>query len=171
MPQGLHGLIPFLKSAEIQKIIKNLAAHLERDYAKQELILICPLRGSVFLLSDLVHQLSMPIQIDFVCIESTGGDGFRLKQDISLDLRQQHVLIVEEIIDSGLVLSFLKKRIQLCHPASCKSLVLLDNSSRRQAFVHADYVGQVIDDRFIVGYGMGMDEAGRGLPDIYHLEQ
>ena len=168
----LTGLVPFLKAKEIKRIISNLAREIEKDYSETaELILVCPLRGSIFFLSDLVRQLQIPVLVDFVLIESVGEEGFRIKQDISLGLKGKDVLIVEEIIDSGLTLSFLKERIMLSLPASLKTVVLLDKSSHRKTFVHADYIGRAIKDRFIVGYGMDLDEEGRNYPDMYHLGQ
>ena len=168
----LKGLVPFLKAEEIKQIIKTLASEIEKDYSEaSELVLICPLRGSVFFFSDLIRQLSLPVQVDFVLIESTGEESFKIKKDISLDLKGKDVLIVEEIIDSGLTLSFLKERLKLAEPASVKTVVLLDKSSHRKTMIHADYIGRAIDDRFIIGYGMDLDEEGRNYPDMYHLGQ
>ena len=168
----LKGLVPFLKAKDIQQIIKNLAQEIEADYSPaEELILICPLRGSIFFLSDLVRELQIPVQVDFVLIDNIGEENFRIKKDISLDLKNRDVLIVEEIIDSGLTLSFLQNRIKMASPASLKTVVLLDKSSHRKTIMHADYIGRTIDDRFIIGYGMDMDEEGRNYPDMYHLGQ
>ena len=168
----LKGLVPFLKASEIHEIIKKLAWEIKKDYLEStKLILICPLRGSVFFFSDLIRQLQMPVQVDFVLIESTNEESFRIKKDISLDLKGHDVLIVEEIIDSGLSLSFLKERLKLALPASLKTVALLDKSSHRKTLMHADYIGRSIDDRFIVGYGMDLNEEGRNYPDMYHLGQ
>jgi len=169
----IKGLVPFLKAKEIENIIKKLAREIKKDYLnKKDIVLICPLRGSVFFLSDLMQHLDLPLQIDFVLIENTPQQSnFKIKKDISMDIKGKHVLIVEEIIDSGLTLSFLKERLELAFPASLKTVVLLDKSSHRKTFVHADYIGKSIDDRFIVGYGMDLDEEGRNYPDIYHLVQ
>ena len=168
----LKGLVPFLKAKEIKEIIKTIAQDIQRDYSSsRELILICPLRGSVFFLSDLIRHLSIPVQVDFVFIENKNEESFVIKKDISMDLKGKDVLIVEEIIDSGLTISFLKERIKLAQPASLKTVVLLDKSSHRKTYMHADYIGRTIDDRFIVGYGMDMDEEGRNYPDMYHLGQ
>lgn len=168
----LKGLVPFLKAKEIKNIIHTLAQEIEKDYSeKQELILISPLRGSIFFLSDLVRQLQIPVQIDFVMIESLKEENFIIKKDVSLNIKNKDILIVEEIIDSGLTLSFLKERLLLASPASLKTVVLLDRSSHRKTVIHADYIGKSIEDRFIVGYGMDLDEKGRNYPDMYHLGQ
>ncbi len=168
----LKGLVPFLKAKEIKQIITNLTEEIKKDYPENtELTLICPLSGSIFFLSDLIRQLSHPTQVDFVLIETTGEASFRIKKDIALDLKGKDILIVEEVIDSGLTLSFLKERIKLSSPASLKTVVLLDKFSHRKTFMHADYIGRTIDDRFIVGYGMDLNEEGRNYPDMYHLGQ
>ena len=126
----------------------------------------------MFFLSDLVRHLKMPVQVDFVLIEGNPTEGFTIKKDISLNLKGKNVLIVEEIIDSGIRLSFLKERIKLAFPSDLKTVTLLDKSShRKKSFMGADYVGRCIDDRFIVGYGMDIDGEGRNYPDIYHLSQ
>ena len=111
------------------------------------------------------------MKTDFVLIESLGEGDFRIKKDITLSLKGRNVLIVEEIIDSGLKLSFLRERIRLAEPARLSTVVLLDKSSHRKTLLHADYIGKSIDDRFIVGYGMDLDEEGRNYPDMYHLGQ
>ena len=168
----LKGLVPFLKAKEIREIIKKIVQEIEKDYSlSRELILICPLQGSIFFLSDLIRQLQIPVRVDFVFIENKNEESFIIKKDISMDLKGKDVLIVEEIIDSGLTISFLKERITLAQPASLKTVVLLDKSSHRKTYMHADYIGRTIDDRFIVGYGMDMDEEGRNYPDMYHLGQ
>ena len=165
------GLVPFLSADEINKLIGKLVKEVQRDYVDTDLILICPLKGPVFFLADFIRKIQLNIQIDFVFIENLDRDNFRIKKDISLNIKGKHVLIVEEIVDSGLTLQFLTERLKLAQPASLKSLVLLDKISHRKALIHLDYVGLVIDDRFIVGYGMDMDEEARHYPDIYHLGQ
>ena len=172
----IKGLVPFLKAKDIKRIIKRLAREVEKDYStNEELILICPLRGSLFFLADFVRALQIPTQVDFVLISGGGGrageESFQIIKDISLNLKNKHVLIIDEIVDSGLTLSFLKERLKLAQPASLKTLTLLDKSSRRKTFMPADYTGETIDDRFIVGYGMDLDEEGRNYPDLYHLGQ
>ena len=169
----LKGLIPFFKSQEIQQVVQSLAEQIQKDYSKEDqVVLICPLRGSVFFFSDLIRKLNkIPVKADFVLIEGNVEKGFFIKKDISVQIKGKPVLIVEEIIDSGLRLSFLKERIKLAFPSSLKTVALLDKSAHRKTWTHADYVGRTIDDRFIVGYGMDMDEEGRNYPDIYHLGQ
>ena len=168
----IQGLTSFLKAKEIKQITKKLADEIAKDYADvAELIFVCPLKGSLFFLSDLVRQIPLPSQVDFVLLESKGEESFKIKKDISLNLKGKHVLIVEEIIDSGLALSFLKERLRLAYPADLKTVVLLDKMARRKTFTRPDYIGKSIDDRFIVGYGMDLNEEGRNYPDMHYLAQ
>ena len=168
----LKGLIPFLNASQIAQIIQELSEDINKDYSDSyELVLVCPLRGSIFFLSDLVRQLKLPIQVDFVLIEGEKEESCTIKKDLSLDIKNKDVLIVEEIIDSGVALTFLKERIKLAEPKSLKTVVLLNKSSRRKIPMSVDYIGRSIDDRFIVGYGMDLNEEGRNYPDMYHLGQ
>ena len=137
MPQGL---VPFLKASDIHHLVCDLALKLNKEYGGKQLVLICPLRGAVFFLSDLVRQLSGDVWLDFVYLENNKGH-LQIKKDISLDLRDRHVVIVDVVAHSGLSLAFLKKRVELCQPASCKILVLFDKPAYRQAFVGIDYAG------------------------------
>ena len=167
-------VVPFLSESKIKHLISKLSREIEQDYSPQiPLYCICPLKGSIFFLADFIRMLdSFKIFVDFVLIHHNKTEkSFHLLQDTALNLYNKHVLIIEGIIDSGLSLNFLKKRIQLEHPASVKSVALLHKSSHRKVLMPIDYVGQVIDDRFLLGYGMDIDEEGRGYPDIYHLRQ
>ena len=131
----LKGLVTFLKAEQIQRIIVRLAKDINRDYSESgQTVLICPLRGSIFFLSDLIRHLKFPVEVDFILLEVQGEQSFRIKKDISLDLKGKNVLIVEEIIDSGLALHFLQERIKLAHPANLKTVALLDKSSQRKTF-------------------------------------
>ena len=166
----MKGLVPFLSHKEIDRIVKQLAREITRDFLHKEVVILCPLRGSVFFLSDLIRHLNLSVLVDFVLIE-TDGEHFTIKKDISLKLKDRHILIVDSIIDSGLTISFLTGRVRQAQPASLKTAVLLDKTSHRRVFVQVDYVGKVIEDRFIVGYGMHIEGEGRHYPDIYQLGQ
>src|SRR5689334_10520662 len=141
-------MIAFLTHTEIQELVKRLAKEIERDYQGKEIIHICPLKGSCIFLSDLVRQINLPQQVDFVqasAIEKKGA--IRLQKDISVNIAGKHVLIVEEIIDTGRTLSFLKQRLIASSPASLKIVTLLDKPARRELPIQPDYVGTTIDDR------------------------
>ena len=133
--------------------------------------MICPLKGSVLFFSDLVRQISNPQVIDFVHVTSPKGESCRILKDISVDIRGKNVILVEEIIDAGRTLSFLKERLIASFPKQLKVVSLLDKPARRELPIQPDYVGKVIDDRFVIGYGMDFEELGRNYRDIYNLTQ
>jgi hypoxanthine phosphoribosyltransferase len=163
-------LVPFLSAEEIQAMVKKIARLIERDYDGQEVVLICPLKGSMHFSADLSRELQLPQEIDFVLLRSTQKKGMvQIQRDISVPLTDRHVLIVEEVIDAGRKVSFLMERIRLAKPASLKVVTLLDKPSRREIPFRPDYVGLSIEDRFVIGYGMDADELGRNFKDIYIL--
>lgn len=171
MSQMRHGMIPFITAEEIEEMVSQLARDIERDYENKELVMICPLRGSVLFFSDLIRKIRNPQIIDFVHVTSPRGESCRILKDISVDIYGKHVLLVEEIIDAGRTLSFLKSRLMASHPASLKVVTLLDKPARRELPVAPEYVGRTIDDRFVVGYGMDSEEIGRNYRDIYNFVQ
>jgi hypoxanthine phosphoribosyltransferase len=163
-------LVPFLNTNEIQVLVKKIARSIERDYDQQEVVLICPLKGSMHFSADLARELQLPQEIDFVLLKSSSKKGMiQIQRDISVPLMDRHVLIVEEVIDAGRKVSFLMERIRMARPASLKVVTLLDKPSRREIPFTPDYVGMTIEDRFLIGYGMDADEVGRNLKDIYIL--
>jgi len=171
MSQMKDGMIPFITSEEIAVLVRQLAREIERDYTGQELVMICPLKGSLPFFSDLVREIKLPQIIDFVHVTSPKGKGVRILKDISEEVAGKHVLIIEEIIDAGRTLSFLKTRILASNPASLKIVALLDKPARRELPIKPDYVGKTIDDRFVIGYGMDSEEKGRNYRDIYNYVQ
>lgn len=163
-------MVPYLTRKEIKNLVVRLAREIEGDYQGQELILICPLKGSVLFLADLVRCLKLNLQVDFVAVTSTPSGSLRVTKDISTNITGKHVLIVEEIIDSGRKVNSLKNHLLSSKPASLKVATLIDKPARRELPIVADYIGRTIDDRFIVGYGMDTEELGRNYPDIYYLK-
>jgi hypoxanthine phosphoribosyltransferase len=162
------GMIPFITETEIQKIVSGLAKEIEKDYDGKELVMICPLKGSVPFFADLVRKIHLPVFVDFVHVSSPKGESVRILRDISMDITGRHVLIVEEIIDAGRTLSFLKTRLFSSNPASVKIVTLLDKPARRELPIKPDYVGRTIDDRFVIGYGLDSEERGRNYKDIFN---
>ena len=164
--------IVFLKEEDIQKLVKGLAKEIDHNYKteKEPLVLICPLKGSVFFLSDLVRQLKTPVIIDFISIESLKGD-FTISKDINLPLKNRNVLIVKEVLNAGRKLLFLKKRIIAAGPKSVKIVTLIDKPSQRDLYLQPDYFGIAADDRYIFGYGMDHEEKYRQLKDMYLFAQ
>ena len=171
MSQVRTGMIPLITEGEIKEMVTDLAREIERDYEGREITMICPLKGSVAFFADLVRRIQLPQVIDFVHVTSPRGEGCRIIKDISIDIRGKHVLIIEEIIDAGRTLSFLKTRLLASEPKSLKVVALLDKPARRELPIRPDYVGTTIDDRFVIGYGMDSDEFGRNYKDIYNFAQ
>lgn len=171
MSQIKDQMMPFLKSEEIADLVSRLAKQIENDYEGKEVIFVCPLRGSIHFTADLMREVSLPQQVDFVYLKATEkGGAIKIIKDISVNIAGKHVIIVEEVIDTGRTLSFLRNRLFASAPASLKIVALLDKPSRRELPIKADYIGKTIDDRYVVGYGMDSDELGRNYRDIYNLK-
>ncbi len=171
MGQIKNEMVPFITREEIAELVEGLAQQIEYDYEGKEIVFICPLRGSVHLTADLMRQVDLPQQVDFVYVKAVEkGGAIKIVKDISVNIAGKHVIIVEEIIDTGRTLSFLRNRLFASAPASLKIVTLLDKPARRELPIKADYIGKTIDDRYVVGYGMDSEELGRNYPDIYHLK-
>lgn len=166
-----EGMIPSITKSEIEEMVNELAREIERDYENKEIVLLCPLKGSVLFVADLARKIKLSQVIDFVYITSPKGESCRIIKDISVDIQGKHVLIIEEIIDAGRTLSFLKARVLASYPASCKIVTLLDKPALRELQLQPDYVGRTIEDRFVIGYGMDSEEIGRNYSDIYNFAQ
>jgi hypoxanthine phosphoribosyltransferase len=170
MGQIKDEMISFLSKEEIAELVSKVAKKIEHDYEGKELILICPLRGSMHFAADLMRKIGLMQQIDFVYVQSTEkGGAIRMTKDISINITGKDVLIVEEVIDTARTLSFLKNRLLASNPASLKIVTLLDKPARRELPIRADYIGKTIEDRYVVGYGMDSEEKGRNYADIYVL--
>jgi hypoxanthine phosphoribosyltransferase len=166
-----EGMVPSITKDEIQEMVADLAREIEKDYVGKEVVMICPLKGSVLFMADLCRQLKLPQILDFVYVTSPKGESCRILKDVSVDLTGAHVLIIEEIIDAGRTLSFLKSRLLASNPASLKVVALLDKPALRELPISPDYVGRTIEDRFVIGYGMDSEEIGRNYADIYNFAQ
>lgn len=165
-------MIAFLTAEDIEKLVHKLAKQVESDYAGKDIIFICPLKGSCIFLSDLIRKIERPLQVDFVQLGAVEkGGAIRMLKDISVNVAGKHVVVVEEIIDTGRTLNFLKTRLLASSPASLKILTLLDKPARRELPLKPDYVGQTIEDRYVVGYGMDSEEVGRNYAAIYYFRQ
>ncbi len=169
--QMREGMVPSITKAEIDEMVSEIAREIERDYENKEIVLICPLKGSVLFVADLARKIKLPQIIDFVYVTSPKGQSCRIIKDITVDIQGKHVIIVEEIIDAGRTLSFLKARLLASHPASLKVVALLDKPALRELPITPDYVGRTIEDRFVIGYGMDSEEIGRNYNDIYNFAQ
>ncbi len=164
-------LVVFMNAGEIRELVRKLARQIEHDYHNKEIVLICPLRGSIHFVADLMREIKLPQQVDFVHLSAVEkGGAIKIIKDIGQNITGKHVLIVEEIIDTGRTLSFLKTRLLASSPASLKIVTLLDKPARRELPLRPDYAGKTIDDRYVIGYGMDSSEQGRNYPDIYSFK-
>ena len=159
---------------QVASIVKGLADQISKDYGGKTLVLVCILKGAFMFLSDLVRYLQIPVQIDFVRLASYGAGTktsgiIEITKDIETPVEGKDLLIIEDIIDSGRTLQFLRDRLTLSNPRSVKICALLDKKARREVEIEADYLGKEIDNVFVVGYGIDFNEAYRHLPEIYYV--
>ncbi|MBC7870029.1 MAG: hypoxanthine phosphoribosyltransferase [Chitinophagaceae bacterium] len=157
----------------LQQRITELGQQISADYADcEKLLLVCILKGGVMFLSDLTRCINVPHEIDFMAVSSYGKGArtttknVRIDMDLTAELAGKHVLIVEDIIDSGHTLHFVMKMLKARQPASLHLCALLNKASRREIPIVIDYVGFEIEDRFVFGYGLDLDEKFRNLPFI-----
>ncbi len=161
---------------EINNKVKELGEQISKDYQNKDLLVVGILKGSVVFLSDLVRNISQPLLIDFMDVSSYGASTHtsgvvRILKDLETDLVGKDVLIVEDIVDTGLTLSYLKENLLSRNPASLKICSFLDKPERRKADIMPDYCGFEIPDEFVVGYGLDFAEKYRNLPYIAVLKE
>lgn len=160
-----------LRGAEIRRRVKSLAREIERDYQGEPVHLICILKGACIFLADLLRELQLPVSVDFVAISSYGkgtlpSGEVRINKDLDQSIEGMNVIVVEDILDTGLTLNYLYRILQSRKPKSIKIAALLDKPARRVKEVPVDYIGFEIPDKFVVGYGLDYDERYRNLPDV-----
>jgi len=160
---------------EIQQRVRELAEAIDRDYPEGILYLVGVLKGAAIFLADLVRAVRRPVRLDFIGISSygaakTSSGEVRLTKDLDVSIAGAHVLVVEDIVDTGLTLRYLLRLLSSRQPRSLRVVALLDKRERRVCEVPVDYVGFVIPDQFVVGYGLDYAEDYRGLRDICVLE-
>lgn len=160
---------------QIAATVKRLAAEIRRDYLDKNPVLIAVLKGSFVFLADLARQLDFPLEIEFAQLSSYGqgkesAGKIKVVKDIQGDIKGRHVLVVEDIIDTGLTAAFFLEHLSKKKPASLKLCSLTDKPSRTQVKINIDYLGLTVPDKFIVGYGIDWDERFRYLPDIRAIE-
>lgn len=161
---------------EIEKKVAELADELRRDYQDKHPLLIGVLKGSFVFMSDLIRKLNIPVEIYFIMLSSYGAGRetsgkIKLLQRVKTPIRGRHVLVIEDIIDSGLTVRFLLDYLGRRKPSSLKLCTMFDKPSRRVVEIPIDYVGFTIPDAFVVGYGLDLDEKFRYLPDLCVLEE
>ncbi len=161
---------------EIARRVRELGLSLSRDYEAKNPLLVGVLKGAVVFMADLVRATDIPLAADFIAVGSYGGTTrssgvVKITADLSVSIEDRHVVIVEDIIDTGRTVSYLKRNLQTRHPASLKVMALLDKSERREVEVALDYVGFTIPNEFVVGYGLDFRGLYRNLPYIAALEE
>ena len=165
-----------IEAAQIRARIGELAEQIEADYpAGEEIHLVCVLKGGFMFMADLVRGMSARVTLDFIAVSSyatsTRSSGeVRLLKDLDSGLEGRHVIIIEDIVDTGLTLTYLQDILRARAPRSLRTACLLSKPSRRVVDVTVDYVGFTIEDRFVVGYGLDYAEKYRNLPDIAALD-
>ncbi|MEN3337334.1 MAG: hypoxanthine phosphoribosyltransferase [Acidobacteriota bacterium] len=166
-----------LEAAAIQARVRALAAEIEADYAAEDGIhLVCVLKGGFVFMADLVRAMGPRVTMDFIAVSSyvtsTRSSGeVRLLKDLDSGLEGRHVIIIEDIVDTGLTLTYLQDILRARSPKSLRTACLLSKPSRRAVDVKVEYVGFTIEDRFVVGYGLDYAEQYRNLPHIAELEE
>jgi hypoxanthine phosphoribosyltransferase len=164
-----------ITEAEIEKRIAEIGTAITADYQGKDLIVVCVLKGAFMFLSSLVKKIDLPVSIDFIAVSSYGSSTkssgvVRFLKDLNESIEGRHVLIVEDIVDTGLTLHYLADNLLSRRPASVKICTLLSKPSRRQVEVEVDYIGFDVPDYFVVGYGLDYSEIYRNLPDICVLK-
>jgi hypoxanthine phosphoribosyltransferase len=157
----------------IQGRVRELGERISGDYSgRSNILLVCVLKGGVMFLTDLMRHLEVPHSIDFLAISSYGNGvressgRVRIEMDLSQDIAGKHILVVEDIIDSGFTMQYILSLLATRNPASIRICTLLSKPSRRQVDLHLDYVGFEIPDKFVFGYGLDLDEYFRNLPFV-----
>ncbi len=164
-----------LTEEEINQKVKSLGVQLTEDYRDKNPLLVGVLRGCVTFMADLMREIEVPVELDFLSVASYGQSAFtsgvvRVLKDLSEDVDGRHVILIEDIVDSGLTLNYLINYLNGRNPASIATCVLLDKPYRREVDVKADYVGFEVPDKFLVGYGLDYAQKYRNLPYVATLK-
>lgn len=160
-----------LSAEQVQARVKELGAQITQDYQGKELTIIGIMKGSLFFMTDLARHIDLPLTLEVMGVSSYQGGTettgeVRITSDLSKPMHGRHLLVVEDIIDTGLTMNFLLENLHARHPASVKVVTLLEKPSRAKVKVPIDYKGFVIEDRFVVGYGLDYGEKYRNLPFV-----
>ncbi|MBM3874848.1 MAG: hypoxanthine phosphoribosyltransferase [Verrucomicrobia bacterium] len=160
-----------LSGAQIRRRVRTLAAEIKAVYGEEEFTLISLINGAVMFTSDLMREIDNPVRLDCIRVSSYGAHTTsigtpQLISSLTLDICRRHVLVIDDILDTGKTLQFVTKLIRRHRPASLRTCVLLDKKARRQVVIEADFVGFTIPDEFVVGYGLDFGERYRNLPCI-----
>ena len=157
---------------QLRAKVAELGAQVSRDYAGRDLLLVSILKGAVVFMADLMRAVTIPCSIDFMVVSSYGGTNtestglVKIVKDLDADLSGRDVLIVEDVLDTGVTLSNLVPMLKMRHPNSVRICAILDKPARRKTDIRADYIGFEVPDAFVVGYGLDYDEKYRNLPFV-----
>ena len=167
--------IPVLEKEKIDTIVADLARRISKDYRNRELILIGVLKGSFIFLADLMRHLTIQVKMDFIGASSYGSgtsstEKVQITKKLHIDIKDKDVLVIEDIIDTGITLEYLLGYLRAMSPRSIKVCTLLSKKERRKTESKIDYVGHEVDEGFLVGFGLDFDENYRNLPEIYHMK-
>jgi hypoxanthine phosphoribosyltransferase len=165
-----------VQADELNERVRSLGRQVTEDYEGRDLILIGVLKGAVFFLADIMRAIDLPVEVDFMAVASYGSATdssgvVRILKDLDISIQDRHVLIVEDIVDSGLTLQYLMRNLGAREPASLEVCALLTKPERRKVDVPIRYVGFEIPDRFAIGYGLDHAERYRNLPYVASLAQ
>ena len=160
-----------LTQEELREKVKELGRQITQDYQGKNLMFVTVLKGAVVFLADLMREIDVPAEIDFMVVSSYGAGTkssgvVKIVKDLDVPLKDKDLLIVEDILDSGMTLSYLKELLEGREPRSIRIATLLDKPARRKVDLKADYIGYSVPDEFVVGYGLDYDEKYRNLPYI-----
>ena len=160
---------------QIEATVKKLAAEISKDYQGKSPLLVGILKGSFMFMADLIRLLDFPLEVEFIRLSSYGrgkesSGKVKVVQGLQSQVKGKDILVIEDIVDTGLTIAFLLDYLRKQKPASLKLCALTDKPSRRQTPVTIDYLGFTVPDKFLVGYGLDWDEKFRNLPDICVLE-
>ena len=164
-----------ITAGQLQARTAELAAQIDADYAGRDLLLVGVLKGAVMVMADLARAMHLPVQMDWMAISSYGSGTkssgvVRILKDLDTDITGRHVLIVEDIVDTGHTLTYLKRNLEARRPRSLRACVLLDKIERREIEVDLDYIGFTIPNVYVVGYGFDHGGLYRNLPYVAALE-
>jgi hypoxanthine phosphoribosyltransferase len=166
---------PLITQEKINQVVAKLAARIRRDYRAKQPLLLGILKGSFVFMADLVRELGLPVEVDFIKLSSYGAGTktsgkVKVVQGLKTPIKGRDVLIVEDIVDTGLTVSFLMDNLRKKKPASLKLCVLVDKPSQHKVPVTIDYLGFTVPDKFVVGYGIDWNEKFRHLRDICFID-
>src|SRR5450631_1249875 len=169
-------LVTMISTEQIAARVRELGAEIEREYKDRSLVLVCVLKGSFVFAADLARSIDLPLRVDFLGVRSYGegtesSGVVQITQDLSRPIEHEDVLLVEDIVDTGLTIAHLMDLLRTRAPASVKVCSLLHKPARAEVAVHIDYLGFTIEDRFVVGYGLDFAERHRNLPYIGVVER